>query len=332
MRSKRPVTIYSAQWADLPFETLCGKIASLGYDGIELACHANHMDVSRAATDPAYVKWIKDTLAKHNLGCWAFGSHLVGQCVTSVYDYRYDNILPKEAKGKADTMREWAVEEMKTVARAAKAMGVKVVTGFTGSPIWNYWYSFPQITQSEIDDAFKLVADIWNPILDVFDECGVQFAHEVHATEIAFDFYTTERLLKTLNRREAFGLNFDPSHLFWQGLDPASFIREFGDRIYHVHMKDVAVTRDGRSSIIGGHLEFGDTRRGWNFRSLGHGHVDFDAIMRELNNINYAGPLSVEWEDTGMDREYGARESCEFVRRYDFPPSDFAFDSALRKD
>lgn len=115
-------------------------------------------------------------------------------------------------------------------------------------------------------------------------------------------------------------------------MNPAIFVREFADRIYHVHMKDAAVTLDGRAGILGSHIEFGDTRRGWNFRSLGHGQVDFDAIIRELNNCKYEGPLSVEWEDSGMEREFGAKEACEFVKKVDFPALNVAFDEALKKD
>lgn len=329
---KRPVTIFSGQWADLTFDACCQKMAQFGYDGIEVAIWGDHLEVAKAASDAEYVKGRKAILEKHKLGCWAIGSHLVGQCVASLYDPRYDGFMPSSMKGRGAEMNKWAAEEMKLVAKAAKAMGVKVVTGFTGSPIWNYWYSFPQTSQKQVDDAFKEVVDKWTPILDVFDDCGVKFALEVHPTEIAFDLYSTEKLLNAFNRRETFGLNFDPSHLFWQGVNPALFVREFGDRIYHVHMKDVAVTLDGKAGILGGHVEFGDTRRGWNFRSLGHGQVDFDAIIRELNVVKYDGPLSVEWEDSGMDREFGAKEACEFVKRVDYPPSDVAFDDALKSD
>ncbi|NLD97130.1 MAG: sugar phosphate isomerase/epimerase, partial [Synergistaceae bacterium] len=219
----------------------------------------------------------------------------------------------------------------KCTARAAKNMGCHVVTGFVGSPIWNYWYSFPQTSAEMVEDAFKLVVDLWNPILDEFDRCGVQFALEVHPTEIAFDYYTTEKLLNAFGRRPAFGLNFDPSHLVWQGVNPALFLRDFSDRVYHVHMKDAAVVLDGRSGILGSHIEFGDNRRGWNFRSLGHGSVNFEEIIRELNAMRYDGPLSVEWEDSGMEREYGASEACAFVRRVDFAPSNIAFDDAMKK-
>jgi sugar phosphate isomerase/epimerase len=120
--------------------------------------------------------------------------------------------------------------------------------------------------------------------------------------------------------------------LIWQGIKPHLMIRDFADRIYHVHMKDSAVTLDGRSGILGSHITFGDTRRGWNFCSLGHGDVDFENIIRELNAIGYTGPLSVEWEDSGMERMRGAKESLEFVRRMDFAPSTAAFDNALKSD
>lgn len=327
----RPVTIFTGQWADLPFETLCEKVADFGYDGLEIACWGDHMDVRRAAEDQGYCDEKKRILGKHNLGVWALGAHLSGQCVASLYDSRYDGFMAPGVGKNEKEMRAWAAEEMKYTARAAKNMGCSVVTGFVGSPLWNYWYSFPQTTQKMVDEAFQLVVDLWNPILDEFDKNGVKFALEVHPTEIAYDYYTAGRLLEAFGRREAFGFNFDPSHLFWQGVNPALFLRDYRDRIYHVHMKDVAVVLDGRSGILGSHLEFGDARRGWNFRSLGHGHVNFEEIIRELNDMNYTGPLSVEWEDSGMEREFGAREACEFVRRVDFAPSNVAFDDAMKQ-
>ena len=180
-----------------------------------------------------------------------------------------------------------------------------------------------------IEDGFKFFTKMWNPILDVFDDCRVKFALEVHPTEIAFDIITARRALEAIDRREAFGFNFDPSHLHWQMLNPVRFIEEFGDRIYHVHMKDAIVTLDGISGILSSHLDFGTPGRGWDFRSLGRGDVDFEEIIRALNRINYQGPLSVEWEDSGMNREHGAREACDFVRDLDFEPSQIAFDDAF---
>ena len=128
------------------------------------------------------------------------------------------------------------------------------------------------------------------------------------------------------------GFNFDPSHLIWQGIKPERFIDRFADRIYHVHIKDAAVTLDGDSGILSSYLNFGDHRRGWDFRSPGRGDVDFESIIRVLNRIGYDGPLSVEWEDSGMDREHGAREACELVREVDFKSSELAFDAAFEKE
>ena len=327
----KPITLFTGQWADLPFEEICKKAGAWGYDGLEIACWGDHMDVRLAATNPAYIKKKKIILKKYNLRCWALGAHLAGQCVGDAYDERLDGFAPAEVKGKPEELRNWAIEEMKMTARAAKAMGCYVVNGFMGSPIWKFLYSFPPTTEDMIEAGFNTIKKLWTPILNEFDKCGVKFALEVHPTEIAFDLYTAERLLDKFKRRPALGFNFDPSHLVWQGLEPHLFIREFADRIYHVHMKDAAVTLDGKAGILGSHLPFGDLRRGWNFRSPGHGDVNFEEIIRELNAIEYKGPLSVEWEDNGMDREFGAQEALEFVRSINFSPSAVAFDKDMKK-
>ena len=330
----RPVTIFTGQWADLPLAELAPKIKSFGYDGLELACWGDHFDVFEAAKSKAYCKKKIDLLAKNGLKCWAISNHLAGQMVCDPNDdERSDNFgsLPKECNGSAAKKRAWAVSSMKAAAKAAKNMGIKVVNGFTGSPIWHKLYSFPPVSDQAIADGFKYVAKMWNPILDEFDKCGVKFALEVHPTEIAFDLFTAKRLLEALDYRETFGFNFDPSHLLWQGIDPAMFIREFSDRIYHVHIKDAQVTLDGRTGILASHINFGQPNRGWDFRSPGHGGVDFEEIIRELNRAGYTGPLSVEWEDSGMDREYGAQDACSFVRTIDFAPSNVAFDAAFEK-
>jgi sugar phosphate isomerase/epimerase len=327
----KPITLFTGQWADLPFEEICKKAGAWGYDGLEIACWGDHMDVRAAATNPAYIKKKKIILKKYNLRCWALGAHLAGQCVGDAYDERLDGFAPAEVKGKPEELRNWAIEEMKMTARAAKAMGCYVVNGFMGSPIWKFLYSFPPTTEEMIEAGFNTIKKLWTPILNEFHKCGVKFALEVHPTEIAFDLYTAERLLDKFKRRPALGFNFDPSHLVWQGLEPHLFIREFADRIYHVHMKDAAVTLDGKAGILGSHLPFGDLRRGWNFRSPGHGDVNFEEIIRELNAIAYKGPLSVEWEDNGMDREFGAPEALEFVRSINFSPSAVAFDKDMKK-
>jgi sugar phosphate isomerase/epimerase len=329
----RLITLCTGQWADLPVETLAKKCREFGFDGLELACWGDHFDVSKALSDDGYCARHRKMLASNGMQVYSISNHLVGQAVLDVVDSRHAAILPRHVWGDGDPagVNARAAEELKNTARAAQKFGIGVVNGFTGSSIWPFLYSFPPVSQQTIDAGFQLLAERFHPILDVFAECSVKFALEVHPTEIAFDLYSARRALEALDHRKEFGFNFDPSHLIWQGVDPAEFIREFGDRIYHVHMKDAIVKCDGRSGILGSHLNFGDPCRRWDFRSLGRGSVDFEAIIRALNDVGYQGPLSVEWEDSGMDREHGAKEACQFVRRLDFAPSARAFDAAFDK-
>ncbi|OVE76771.1 AP endonuclease [bacterium E08(2017)] len=326
----RKVTLFTGQWADMPLETLCKKAADWGYDGLELACWGDHVDVAKAASSMKYAKSRKEMLADYGLEVYAISHHLAGQLVCDPNDdERSDMFAPKECHGDAEKKRKWAIKTMKQTAKAAKNIGVKTVNGFTGSPIWHMIYSFPPVSDKMVDDGFKKFAKLWNPILDEFDKQGVKFALEVHPTEIAFDIYTARKALAAVKNRKAFGFNFDPSHLHWQMVDPVKFIQAFPKKIYHVHMKDAAVTLDGESGILSSHLNFGTPGRGWDFRSLGRGGVDFEEIIRALNLIGYKGPLSVEWEDAAMDREHGAAEACDFVKAIDFDSSDRVFDEAF---
>jgi sugar phosphate isomerase/epimerase len=329
----RPVTLFTGQFADLPLAELAKKARGWGYDGLELACWGDHFDPSRGATDPLYCERQKNILKENDLNVYALSHHLAGQLVCDLNnDARSDGFAPADCAGNPEKKRKWAVKTIKQTAIAAKNMGLKVVNGFTGSSIWHLFYSFPPVSEQQISDGFKYFADMWNPILDVFDENGVKFALEVHPTEIAFDIITAARALEAIDRREAFGFNFDPSHLEWQGVNPVKFLQAFPDRIYHVHMKDAIVSLDGTSGILGSHLNFGEPGRGWDFRSLGRGQVDFEGIIRALNVLRYDGPLSVEWEDAAMDREAGAREAAAFVKKLDFAPSDRVFDEAFSTD
>ncbi len=331
----RPVTLFTGQWADLSLDELCrmaGKSEDgFGYDGLELACWGDHFEVDKALSDDTYCARKRDLLDRHDLKLFSISNHLVGQAVLDRIDERHKAILPDYVWGDGDPdgVNQRAAEEIKNTARAAQKLGVDVVNGFTGSSIWHLLYDFPPTPKSMIDRGFELLAERWNPILDVFQECGIKFALEVHPTEIAFDIYSAKRALDALGGREEFGFNFDPSHLLWQGVDPVEFIREFPDRIYHVHMKDASVTLNGRSGILASHLSFGDSRRGWDFRSVGRGAVRFEEIIRALNDIGYRGPLSVEWEDSGMDRLHGAKEACQFCKNVDFERSGRAFDAAF---
>ena len=327
----RPVTLFTGQWADLSLEELCQKAKRFGYDGLELACWGDHFEIDKALSDDTYCARKRELLQKHDLKLFAISNHLVGQAVLDNVDERHKAILPEYVWGDGNPagVNERAVEEMKNTARAAQKLGVSVVNGFTGSSIWHLVYDFPPTPLAMIDAGYDLLAERWNPILDVFQECGVKFALEVHPTEIAFDVYSAERTLLALDDREEFGFNFDPSHLIWQGVNPVEFIRYFPKRIFHVHMKDASTTLNGRTGILTSHLRFGDPRRGWDFRSVGRGAVRFEEIIRALNAIGYDGPLSVEWEDSGMDREAGAEEAAQFCKNVDFQPSNLAFDAAF---
>jgi sugar phosphate isomerase/epimerase len=328
----RPITLFTGQWADLTLDDLAGKAASFGFEGLELACWGDHFEVDRAVAEPDYAAGRRELLERHGLGCWSIGNHLVGQAVCDPIDARHKGVLPPEVWGDGDPegVRTRAAERMKDTARAAAAFGVPVVTGFTGSPIWHQLYSFPPNDWAQIERGYQDFAERWGPIIDVFDAEGVRFALEVHPTEIAYDFVTTRKALAAIDRREGFGINLDPSHFIPQFLDPAAFATEFADRIYHVHVKDSQVMLDGRRSILGSHIDFGEADRGWTFVSPGHGDVDFEALFRVLNRIGYDGPLSVEWEDSGMDREWGAADAVSFLRQTDFAPSSVAFDAAFQ--
>ncbi len=325
----RIVTLCTSQWADLEFEELCKTASSMGYDGIEISTWGNSFDLDKAATDDNYIQFIKDTLAKYNLQCQALSMHIIGQCVGDLPDPRLNNFAPARLANKPDEIRAWAIESMKKGPVIASKLGVKIITCFTGSPIWRYLYSFPQTPESMIEEGFNEIVRLWTPILDEFKKYDVKFALEVHPGEIAFDYYSTAKILEKFKDNDTFGINFDPSHLLWQGIQPHLFLRDFIKRVYHVHMKDVAVTLDGRSGLLGSHIDFGDSRRGWNFRSLGHGNVNFEEIIRVLNEGGYEGPLSVEWEDSGMDRIAGATEAAAFVKKINFKKSDIKFDEAI---
>lgn len=330
----RPVTLFTGQWADLPLEQLAPKAKEFGFDGLELACWGDHFEVNKALEDDSYIRRKRELLQKYDLQVFAISNHLVGQAVADkIIDERHKGIVPPHVwgDGNAEGVRQRAAEEIKNTARAAAAFGVDVVNGFTGSPIWHVLAMFPPVPPQMIEDGYREFADRWNPILDVFDEVGVKFALEVHPSEIAYDFWTTHKTLEALNRRPAFGINFDPSHLYWQMVDPVAFVHEFGDRIYHAHVKESIRVLDGRNGVLGSHLFFGDHRRGWDFVSPGRGGVPFERVFRALNSVGYTGPLSIEWEDNGMNRDQGAPEAVQMVRRLDITPSDVAFDAAFQQ-
>jgi len=326
------IVLVTGQWADLPLETLARKVSDWGYDGLELACWGDHFDVEKALSQDGYIRSRWDILNKYQLKCFALSTHLVSQCVCDhPIDERHKGMIPSRiwGDGKPEGVRQRAAEDVMNTARAASLFGVKVVNGFTGSKIWHTLAGFPPIPPGMIEDGFSDFANRWNPILDVFEQENIQFALEVHPSEIAFDFWTTRKTLDAIGNRSSFGINFDPSHLYWQMMDPVEFVYEYGDKIYNMHIKESIRNLNGRNGILASHLPFGDFRRGWDFVSPGRGGVPFERILRALNTIGYTGPLAIEWEDNNMNRDQGAPEALEFIRKLDLTPSDVAFDAAF---
>ena len=342
----RPVTLFTGQWADLPLVKLLPQVKAMGYDGVELACWGDHFEVDRALGEAGYVKKLWALLAKNGLTCYAISNHLVGQAVCDLIDERHQCILPADVwgDGKPEGVRQRAAEKMKATARAARKFfdaqpGRKrgeaapaVVNGFTGSSIWHAIYAFPPTSQAYLERGFVDFATRWLPILEVFEQENVNFALEVHPSEIAFDIASAKRALAAVKNHPRFGFNFDPSHFGYQGVDYIKFIREFSGRIFHCHMKDAWWGHgDGSVGVFGGHTDFTDARRYWDFRSVGRGDIQFEDVIVALNDAGYTGPLSVEWEDGRMDRVHGATESCEYVRQLDFTPNKAAFDAAFER-
>lgn len=329
----RPITLFTGQWADLPFEEVCRLASGWGYDGLEIACWGDHFDPWRAVEEKGYVETRLELLDRYDLSVFAISNHLTGQAVCDdPVDERHQAILSNRiwGDGEPEGVRRRAAAEMQMTARAARKLGVDTVVGFTGSAIWKYVAMFPPASQELIDAGYEDFARRWHPILDVFDAEGVRFAHEVHPSEIAYDYWTTVRTIEAIDNRATFGLNWDPSHFVWQDLDPVGFLWDFRDRIYHVDCKDVRKqVGNGRNGRLGSHLAWADPRRGWDFVSTGRGDVAWEQCFRMLNAIEYDGPISVEWEDAGMDRLVGAPEALAFVRRMVVDAPGQSFDAAF---
>ncbi len=344
----RPVTLFTGQWADLPIDELLPRVREMGYDGVELACWGDHFDVQRALNEDDYCDKLWDKLEEHGLACYAISAHLVGQAICDRVDERHQAILPEYVwgDGEPEGVRQRAAAELSDTGRAARKFfdagadymatqpegsGKVVVNGFTGSSIWHALYAFPPTSQEYLQKGFDDFGKRFGPIMEVFEENDVYFGLEVHPTEIAFDIASSKRALEAIKHHKRFGFNYDPSHFGYQGVDYIQFIREFGDRIHHAHMKDAWWGHgDGTVGVFGGHTDFADPSRHWDFRSVGRGDIDFEEVIVALNDVGYQGPLSVEWEDGRMDRFHGAEESCEYVRGIDFPQSgNKAFDAAF---
>ncbi len=326
----RKITLFAGQWIDLPLEDFLDTAKEIGFDGVDLVFRPDLLDLDRVIADDGYCENRRELLQQRQLSLNSVSAAYIGKCVGDIFDIRHNGLVPQKYRNKPEEIRRWAVEEMMKTPEAARKLGCSIVHSFLGSPIWNMFYAYPKRPQELVEEGFEKIATLWLPILNEFERQGVDLAFEVHPSEIAYDYYTLQKLLQALVGHPRFRINYDPSHLIWQGMDPVMFLRDFAERVVNVHIKDVKIRLDGRSSVLGSHLPFGDGRRGWNFRTPGHGDVPFEEIIRELNEISYKGALTVEWEDNGMHRDIGVREAYEFVKGMNFPYSEMAFDEVDR--
>jgi sugar phosphate isomerase/epimerase len=328
----RPILLFSGSRADQPLASLAPQAAEWAYQGLDLCTRGDHLEVQRALSEDDYCTEKLAILNRLELTVPVVSCHHVSHAVCDPIDARHRALVPEYVWGDGDPVGvgQRAAEEVMATARAAQKLGASVLAGFTGSPVWSYVVGWPHPDVDVVPGAMQEFARRFHPILDVCQECGLRYAFEVHPGQLAFDLYTSEMVLDALDGREEFGFTLDPSHLHWIGVDPVEFVRRFRDRIFHVHIKDAAVTLNGRNSLLNSYFPKGDPRRGWEFRSPGRGGIDWEAFIRALNEVGYDGPLAVEWSDAGMDRDFGAEEACKFVRRLDFEPPARSDDAAFR--
>ena len=272
-------------------------------------------------------------LGRYEVSVGLISAHRTSQAVCDEIQSCHQALAPAHVwgDGEPEGVRSRAVEDLLATVRVAEKLGVRVISGFSGSRIFRRVLGYPWLAQTEIAAAYQDFGKQWTPILDACSEAGVQYALEIHSGQLAFDLVTAEMTLDAVDGREELGFTFDPSHFLCQGLDPVEFLRRFPDRIYHVHIKDAVLNLNGRNSLWCSLSSFGrSTRRGFDYRSPGRGGVNWEAIIRALNDIGYAGPLTVECKDPGMQRDQSAEEACKFVKHLDFQSVNGAGGGAFR--
>jgi len=312
-----------------PFDTLdhlAGWAASLGYQGIQLPTAPHLIDLALAAESQTYCDELKGRVAAHGLVITELSTHLQGQLVAvhPAYDLLFDGFADPQVRGNPAARTAWAIQQMKHSARAAQRLGLKAQACFSGALAWPYLYPWPQRPAGLVEEAFAELARRWLPILDVFDEAGVDLAFELHPGEDLHDGVTFERFLEAVGDHPRANILYDPSHFVLQQLDYLAFIDFYHTRIKAFHVKDAEFRPDGRQGVYGGYS--GWAERAGRFRSLGDGQIDFGAIFSRLAQYDFAGWAVLEWECALKHPEDGAREGAEFIRRHIIRVADRAFD------
>ncbi|KAL4806611.1 xylose isomerase-like protein [Aspergillus unguis] len=323
--------IFVAQYAsdNPPFNTLdgiCHWASSLGYKGLQLPIDPRFIDIDRAASDTEYCTSLLNTFQKHGLALTELSSHLQGQLVAvhPAYDSLFDGFAPVHVRGDPKKRQTWAVDVLYSAAKASKNLGLKAHATFSGALAWPYVYPWPQRPKGLVETAFKELGARWRPILDIFDECGVDLAYEIHPGEDLHDGISFERFLEVVDNHPRACVLYDPSHFVLQSLDYLAFIDIYHSRIKIFHVKDAEFRPDGRQGAYGGYGEWTD--RAGRFRALGDGQVDFGAIFTRLARVGYDGWAVLESECAFKDKIVCAREGAGFIQRHIIPVTEEAFD------
>jgi sugar phosphate isomerase/epimerase len=331
MKTIKGPAIFLAQFMgeNAPFDTLAnlaGWAKSLGYEGIQLPTDKRLFDLDTAAESQTYCDEITGLLAEHGLKITELSTHLQGQLVAvhPAYDQLFDGFAAPEVRGNPQARQAWAVGQMKAAARASRRLGLTTHASFSGALAWPYLYPWPQRPAGLVEEAFGELAKRWRPILDSFEDAGVDVCYELHPGEDLHDGVTFERFLDELKGHARANILYDPSHFMLQQLDYLAFIDIYHERIKAFHVKDAEFRPNGRQGVYGGYS--GWQERAGRFRSPGDGQIDFGAIFSKLAQYDYAGWAVLEWECCLKHPENGAREGADFIRRHIIRVAERAFD------
>ena len=332
MKTIKGPGIFLAQFAgdQAPYNTLAGMAgwaAGLGYAGIQIPTWDKRLfDLQRAAESNSYCEEVLGIAAGAGVRITELSTHLQGQLVAShsAFDTLLDGFAPAELAGNAKAKAEWAVQQLRWAAQASRRLGLQAHATFSGALAWPFFYPWPQRPAGLIDEAFKELGRRWLPILNAFDEAGLDACFELHPGEDLHDGATFERFLAVVDGHKRANILYDPSHMVLQQLDYLAFLDLYHERVRAFHVKDAEFRPSGRAGVYGGYLNWID--RPGRFRSLGDGQIDFTQVFSKMAQYDYPGWAVVEWECCIKHPEDGAAEGAVFVRDHIIRVTDRAFD------